>query len=340
MLPAVLVVILVKYVGTENTAGTWYGALALDVGRMTDVFRSVVNRTISTTIWPHLLRADAVRMSNVPYKTKIASLGLDFCAILLVVASILAPLGLRDEVVPRETKLMQFEYVPDLSPWGRVTMPRPDSKFTRNCELGLIINCPGQYQGVYMNETEPGHWESVETDADSTVNLTIPENYTAMFTSPTSDLGNTVSGLFDIQYRRWRFDRWGIVDKGQPSVKPDNRFIQSLITQEKIVILEGLVVDMRNSPGIAFRNHTIPVGLEHGGTWTEDLTWIEPVTRCADTNLSIQFREENTENDSSANTTFSIIDRGAFTGLDVHTLESPAWIDNQTLDLFAHAHVS
>ena len=305
---------------------------------MSNVFRSVVNRTISTTIWPYLLRADAVKTRHVPIKTKIASWVLTFSTLLLVVASVLAPLGLREEIVPRESRLVQFEYVPDRGPWGRVTMPRPDSKFTRKCEFGLIINCPGQYQGVYMNETEPGHWQSVETNADSTINLTIPENYTAMFSSATSDLGSTVSGLFDIQYRRWSFDRWGVQDKGQPFVKGDSRFIQSLITQEKIVLVEGLVVDMRNNPGIGFRNHTIPVGLEHGGTWTEDLTWIEPVTRCADTNLSIQFRDENTEDDVYDNMAFSVIDRGGFTGLDVHTLESRAWLDNQTLDLFGRAH--
>jgi hypothetical protein len=189
-----------------------------------------------------------------------------------------------------------------------------------------------------MNETSPGIWQSVETNADSTINLTIPENYTTMLSSATSDLGNTVSGLFDIQYRRWRLDRWEIQDKDQPFVRGDSRYIQSLITQEKIVLVEGLVVDMRNNPGIGFRNHTIPVGLEHGGTWTEDLTWIEPVTRCADTNLSIQFRDENTEDDVYDKMTFSVIDRGAFTGLDVHTLESPAWTDNQTLDLFGRAH--
>ncbi|RMZ89671.1 hypothetical protein DV736_g3097, partial [Chaetothyriales sp. CBS 134916] len=322
VLPAALVVILVKYAGTENRAGTW----------------SVVNRTISTTIWPHLLRADAVKMHHVPLLTKIASWGLTLSAFPLVVASVFAPLGLRDEIVPRESRLVQFEYVPDRSPWGRVTMPRPSSKFTRNCEFGLIINCPGQYQGVYMNETEPGHWESVETNADSTINLTIPENYTAMFSSATSNLGSTVSGLFDIQYRRWRFDRWAVMDKGQPFVKGASRYIQILITQERILLVEGLVVDMRNNPGIGFRNHTIPVGLEHGGTWTEDLTWIEPVTRCADTNLSIQFRQEITGDNHHDDVTFSVLDRGAFTGLDVHTLESPAWIDNQTLDLSGRAH--
>ena len=305
---------------------------------MPNVPRSVVNRTISTTIWPHLLRADAVRMRHVPFTTKIVSWVLTFSAFLLVVASVLAPLGLREEIVPNKTRIVPFQYVPDRGPWGKVTMPRPDSKFTRYCEFGLTINCPGQYQGVYMNETEPGVYKSVQSTPDSTINLTIPDNYTAMFSSATSDQGNTVSGLFDIQYRRWKFDRWGVKDFGEPYVKGDSRPIQSLVTQENIVLVEGLVVDMRNNPGIGVRNHTIPVGLEHGGSWTEDLTWIEPVTRCADTNLSIQYRDENVEDDVYDVETWSVIDRGAFTGLDVHTLESPAWIDNQTLDLFGRAH--
>ena len=303
-----------------------------------NVSRSVVNRTIATTIWPHLLRADATKMRRTPLAIRLVSWVLTGSAFLLVVASVLAPLGLRDAISPHELRSVQFQYVPDRGPWGRVTMSRPDFKFTRLCEFGLIINCPGQYQGVYMNETEPGNWESVKTHPDSTINLTIPENYTAMFSSATSNLGDTVSGLFDIQYRRWSLTRWGIQDYGQPFVRGDSSWIQNLITQEKIVLVEGLVVDMRNNPGIGLRNHTVPMGLEHGGTWTEDLTWIEPVTECADTNLTIQYRDENSVDDVYDNRTFSVVDRGAFNGLDVSTLESRVWIDNQTLNLFGRAH--
>ena len=277
-------------------------------------------------------------MRHVPLTTKIAGWGLTLSALLLVVASILAPLGLREEIVPRESRSVEFQYVPDRGPWGRVTMPRPDFKFTRLCEWGLVINCPGQYQGVYMNETEPGHYESVKTTPDSTINLTIPENFTRMFSSATSDLGNTVSGLFDIQYRSWSFDRWSIQDNGEVFVRGAPTFVQSLMTEERILIVEGLVVDMRDNPSIGFRNHTIPVGLEHGGTWTEDLTFVEPVTKCADTNLSIQYVDNNLKDDVQDIRTFSVVDRGAFLGLDVHTLESKPWMDNQTLDLFGRAY--
>jgi hypothetical protein len=297
-----------------------------------------VNRTISTTIWPHLFRADAVRVRHVPLPPNILSWTSTVAAALLVLSSVLAPLGLHETIVPDGSKLVEFEYVRDPGPWGKVTMPRPDSKFSRHCEVSGTITCPGQYQGVYMNQTSPGSFESVATDETSTINTTIPVNFTAMFTSATSGRGNTVSGLFDIQYRRWRFDQVDIIDKGQPYVTGSFRHIESLITQDKILLKEGLIIDMRENPGIGFRNHTIPVGLEYGGTWSEDITWIESVTRCADTNLSIELRSENPVDSFRDNQTFFIVDRGAFVGLDETVLESRPWIDNQTLDLFGHAH--
>lgn len=271
--------------------------------------------------------------------TRLPSWALALSAILLVLASVLAPLGLSEEIEPSDGLVpVEFQYIQDPGPWGRVTMPRPNTAFSRYCEVGLTINCPGQYQGVYMNETSPGSWESVETDENSTINVTIPANITAIFTSATSNLGNTVSGLFDIQYRRWKFTHNGLINGGQPYVAGDGRDISSLISDERLLLTEGLIVDMRNNPGIGFRNHTIPVGLQHGGTWSEDITWIEPVTQCVDTNLTIEMTSVNSLDSFIDNNTFAIIDRGAFTGLDETALESPAWIDNQTLDLFGRAH--
>jgi len=289
-------------------------------------------------VWPQLFRADAVSSRHLPLSATILSWTTTVCAIILVVSSVLTPLGLYEEIVPGESKLVEFEYGKDPGQWGRVTMLRPNLKFTRHCESGRHLNCPGQFQGVIMNETSPGHFESVELYEGATINLTIPVNYTAMFTSATSNKGNTVSGLFDIQYRRWNLDRWGILDKGQPYVRGESRHIESLITQDDILLREGLIIDMRENPGIGFRNHTIPVGLKHGGIWSEDITWIEAVTRCADTNLSIELRIENSVEDIGDNRTLFIVDRGAFIGLDNTEVESRPWLDNQTLDLFGRAH--
>jgi hypothetical protein len=283
------------------------------------------------------VRADAITTRRIPSRILLPSWAATAGAVLLVLAGVLTPLGLHEEIVTGGSTSVEFQYVPDLGPWGRVTMDRPNAAFSRVCELGSTINCPGQYQGVDMKEIEPGHFESVETDENSIINTTIPANFTTMFRSATLDRGNTISGLFDIQYRRWKWVQQGLFDRGQPYVRGASRHIGSLITEDKVLVTEGLIVDMTENPGIGFRNHTIPVGLEHGGTWSEDITWIEPVTQCADTNLSIEFRLEDNAGFSD-NATFFIVDRGAFQGLDSSTLETPPWNDNQTLDLSGRAH--
>jgi hypothetical protein len=260
-------------------------------------------------------------------------------AVLLVVASVAAPLGLYEEIVPAESQRVEFLYAKDLSPWGRITMARPNLKFSRHCEVGRTINCPGQYQGVYMNETSPGRLISVETDENSTINTTVPANYTAMFSSATGP-GNTLSGLFDIQYRRWVTEFHSGIDKGAPHVEGASRRIESLIPQEEILLREGLVVDMRDNPGIGFRNHTVPAGLAHGGTWSEDLTWLEAVTECVDTNLTVEVRIDHSMDSFYSNETYFIVDRGAFRDLDITALEAPPWNDNQTLDLFGRAYMA
>lgn len=189
-----------------------------------------------------------------------------------------------------------------------------------------------------MKEISRGVFQSQKLYEGATINLTIPVNYTAMFSSATSDKGNTVSGMFDIQYRRWKLDRWEIFEKGQPFVIGDSNHTGSLVSQDDILLREGLIIDMRHNPGIGFRNHTIPIGLPHGGTWSEDITWIEPVSQCADTNLSIELITDNEAKSFSGGKAFSIIDRGAFIGLNYTEIESRPWNDNQTLDLFGRAH--
>ncbi|RYP19737.1 hypothetical protein DL765_003160 [Monosporascus sp. GIB2] len=320
-LPAGLVVILVKYIGNENTAATW----------------SSVNRTISNTVWPLLLQADSVGTKNRSLSAMAISWAMTLGAILLVVAGIMAPLGLREEIAPGPSEPVYFQYAKDLTSWGRITMPRPDHRFGRYCEFGRRINCPGQYQGVDLNETSPGSWESVKTDNSSTVNTTLPANFTAMFSSATNDAGNTLSGLFDIQYRRWKASQEGIIDHGEPRVRGNYRYIETLIPQDDVLIKEGLIINVRETPGIGFRNHTVPIDLVHGGTWSEDLTWLEPVTSCVDTNLTIQI--EIVESlDWRSNETVYLVDRGAFRDLDLNALESHIWNDNQTLDLFGRAY--
>jgi len=259
-------------------------------------------------------------------------------AALVILAGVVTPLGLRDEIVPGPTQPAKFEYVRDPTSWGKITPERPNLRFGRSCEYGRRINCPGQYQGVDFVEISPGVLQSVKRDNSSTVNTTIPANYTVMFSSATSDARNTVSGLFDVQYRRWTVTLTDIIDNGEPRVAGDYRYIELLIPQDDILLKEGLIVDVRDNPGIGFRNHTVPTGLAYGGTWSEDLTWLEPVTRCADANLTVEIKIEATKDSFGKNQTISLVDRGAFRDLDITALETRLWADNQTLDLFGRAH--
>ena len=259
-------------------------------------------------------------------------------AALLILAGVTAPLGLRDETVPGDSRQVQFQYARDPTPWGRITPGRPDLRFGRHCEFARRINCPGQYQGVDFVQVSPGRFESVKRDNSSTIDTTVPANYTAMFASATGGNGSTLSGMFDVQYRRWIINQDGIIDNGTSRAGGDFRYVELLIPQEDVLLKEGLIVDVRDNPGIGFRNHTVPVGLDLGGTWSEDLTWLEPVTRCADTNLTIEIQIQDDPEDFGSNSTVYLVDRGAFRDLDRTALETPPWTDNQTLDLFGRTH--
>ncbi|KAK1830670.1 hypothetical protein QBC39DRAFT_353599 [Podospora conica] len=318
-LPAALVIVLISLIGTENTAATW----------------SSVNRTISTTIWPLLLQADTVGARNRSWAAVALSWTMTFGAALLVLASVMTPLGLHEEILAATPGPVLFTYVPDKTAWGRLTMPRPDANFDRYCEYGRQLNCPGQYQGVDLVQVEPGIFQGIEKDASSTINTTVPANLTEIFTSATSAPGSTVSGLFDIQYRRFKTSYPDYINKGKGVVQGDFRTVETLLVEPGLHVREGLVIDTRDaSPGIGFRNHTIPLGSHQGATWSEDLTWLEPVTKCVDTNLSIELTAVEKQDKPN----MFLIDRGAFLDLDQKILESRVWGDNQTLDLQGRAY--
>ena len=107
--------------------------------------------------------------------------------------------------------------------------------------------------------------------------------------------------------------------------------------------------------GIAFRNHTVPLGLNYGATWTEDLLWIQPETACVDTNISVEFQipYETTYGDFQ---NISLVDNGGFANLvteyprvDVYNAQSvpnlrnraykAAWMANAYSKSFLQFHV-
>jgi hypothetical protein len=118
------------------------------------------------------------------------------------------------------------------------------------------------------------------------VNSTIPYAIEEVFNSGTKN--STIASPLDIQYRNWFYWRSDYVDNNNRSAFGTFRPLQTFTLDDKYQIIEGLVVDAKNG-GIGFRNHTIPVGLNLGAQWTEDLLWLQPESACTPTNLSLHF---------------------------------------------------
>lgn len=175
------------------------------------------------------------------------------------------------------------------------------------------------------------------TSTEAYLNSSIPQNITEIFGSGTS--GTTLTGPFDIQYRAWGLQFLAmsenfIVDHAKPVPKGLYRALDSLILHNKVDVLEGVVVDTTNA-GVGYRNHTIPKNLSDGGTWSEDFTWIEPLTECAATNLTFEFFvAQDFTNISSV----ELIDNGGFTNLPLKMPSIGATIGLQQPDLAMRAY--
>ncbi|KAI4162433.1 MAG: hypothetical protein LQ342_003999 [Letrouitia transgressa] len=124
------------------------------------------------------------------------------------------------------------------------------------------------------------------------------------------------------------------IDAGKPYSRGSYRNIDSLVLNNKIEAIEGLIVNTLDG-GVGLRNHTVPSDLEYGGQWTEDLTWIEPITSCVDTNLTFRFLSI----DPLVNfTTAYLVDNGGFSEISTEYPYPGLWNDTQNPDLQARAY--
>ncbi|KAF9439445.1 hypothetical protein P691DRAFT_837116, partial [Macrolepiota fuliginosa MF-IS2] len=132
---------------------------------------------------------------------------------------------------------------------------------------------------------------------------------------------STPHGPFAMQYRRF-----------YPTGK------NSFILRNDIFAVEGLIVDMSPTyPGVGFWNQTLPK-LPNGGTWSQDVLWLEPVTRCIDTNLTLDYYIMGDGiNNPVDPTDLNITDHGGFFNL-THKNPTPNR-DGQHVDLMQHAYV-
>ncbi|KAI9823872.1 MAG: hypothetical protein M1832_002189 [Thelocarpon impressellum] len=120
--------------------------------------------------------------------------------------------------------------------------------------------------------------------------------------------------LLDIQYRQWAHSKELLVDDGKDFITGKFRVLDSLVLHDAIEPVEGLVVDSKKGR-VAFRNHTVPAELRNGATWWEDLLWVEPVTTCVNTNLSLHFTYNGSASSSNQVTDKYLQDDGGFASL-------------------------
>ncbi|RFU24613.1 hypothetical protein B7463_g11732, partial [Scytalidium lignicola] len=301
--PLIMVFVVVDVLSESYNAATW----------------SVLGRLLNNSKWPYILRSDSVTKRKVSKRVLIPSTISSFGVLFLGVVGSVTPLGLSSVISQSTPKAVPFQYTQDDSPIGQATTSHSDYVTNRLCGYDILLNCPGSDAGYKTIENATG-WYGIPTTPDAYISSVIAPNITEVFTSGTSNDGNTISSVFDIQYRSFiQYNNstrpgpnesvpW--VDQGRPRSQGETRFYQSLILNNQYQVVEGVVLDLI-SGGIGFRNHTIPPSSNTGFVWEEDLLWIEPETSCVNLNVTVDYAIEPIGGALDAR----ITDRGGITNL-------------------------
>ncbi|KAG8818513.1 hypothetical protein FRC17_010805 [Serendipita sp. 399] len=109
--------------------------------------------------------------------------------------------------------------------------------------------------------------------------------------------------------------------------------VESQILRDDIFAIEGLIVDLTSTPGIGFWNHTLPT-LRRGGVWSQEILWLEPVTACVNTNLTIDYQLYSPDS-GPISVQYNLTDRGGFANLPFDKPELNS--TGQNVDVYAHA---
>lgn len=250
---------------------------------------------------------------------------------LVGIAAIVTPIGLYDAISLDDSGTREtFHYVKDATPMGYGTPDRSELGFNRWCGMSAPLPCRGSNTILPLNFTS---WSDLE-DYD----YTLPETVVETFTRGLSDFDDSVSSLFDIQ---WRTYSSRTANDGSRFLIGAYRQIDSLLLHDAMDVVEGLIVDTK-SGGIGLRNHSAPSQHVHGSAWSEDILFLEPQTTCVNTNLTLEFDAKaplfsSVFSDEVDN--FGLVDRGGFVNLPT----SEPMVDNDispanAIDLHSRAY--
>lgn len=269
----------------------------------------MLGRQLHSTAWPSFVRADSVAGTHVHWTVSTAAYSKLALAFLGVICGVVTPLGLGDQIRSASVRDVPFEYVRDLSSFGMSTMDRPAMPLSRDCIITSAY-CPGAIGGIIGQDGG-----NVSVNPEHPPTSRIPSNITTMFRSALKN--STVASIFDIQYRSWLPYASEYFDSHKPYPRGKFLHLDYLITRDSIVLVEGLIVDMK-SGGVGFRNHSAPHGLLLGAEWEEDILWIEPEFSCVNTNLSYELVMADTRNSHNYSVpirSIELVDDGGFANL-------------------------
>ncbi|KAF8886341.1 hypothetical protein BD779DRAFT_1673257 [Infundibulicybe gibba] len=261
-----------------------------------------IAHTLHSSLWPNLLRTDSTRSRGTGWRVSGISGLTFFVGVLLAVTGVVTPLGLKVGPLLRSSsaKLVNASYIPDTSPMGLATSPRNQYFYSRGCGDSGFVPCPGN-----------GNNSNVQI-APSVMNI----------------FSSTPHGPFGMQFRQYY---QGVpVGYNDSVLNAQLTILESLILRDDIFAVEGLIVDTSTeTPGVGFWNHTLPEST-HGGEWSQDILWLEPVTTCVNSNLTIDYTMKNGFVDR-----VNLTDRGGFVHL---TRDYPTISRNgQNGNLYDHA---
>lgn len=236
-------------------------------------------------------------------------------ALITALAGVITPLGLGEELRPASETSASFEYAKDTSPFLSGTSPRGLFPLSRKCWYGEQFRgapgaCPYTGDQVDVSGDDQGFNLS-----NSKLTTDIPSIIREIFGSGTAGKPTTVSNFFDIEWRQYT----STVDEDYNSGKPfgigQYRQLESLILEDKHLLVEGLIVDAKVG-GLGFRNHTVPA-VTQGATWQEDILFVEPEAVCVGNNLTIDFAiRHNYTAGNSLIADLRLVDQGGFVNIN------------------------
>ena len=315
---------------------------------------SVFGRLINASHWPLVLSTDTSSSERVLRRYRAISWLSNIATFLLALAAAVTPLGLHSQIKLVDQDETPFTYVKDTSPIGRSTIARASYHINRLCGYFVFQDCPGSYHG-YNFSTYPNGTGSFDVENGSYVpyvSSKIPTNISAVFDSQLGSSGGTqtIANLFDIQYRSFvsvgnktipsKHDLkeamvW--VDGGHERTQGRFQYYQQFISNSKVEAVEGLIVSTTETPGIGFRNHTLPPASAHGRRWSEKILWLEPETVCTDLNISLRYHFTTQISPLVGYDEAYILDRGGIANNPINmTSENNTYPD----DLALNAHQS